>query len=80
MTNNINTGWSWKKDTDKWEKEQHEREKHKYYCTCGHSVILPYNRDETICSWCKHKIRKKDADEKRYFRDKMRQLLNKKEN
>ena len=70
---------SWTSDTNKWRKETEERDKHKYYCECGHSVIIPYNKDKKMCSWCKHWVYKKEKDERRYFRDKMRQLLNRKE-
>lgn len=79
MDDAINTGSSWKKDTDRWQMETKEREKHRYYCSCGHSVIIPYQRDKVICSWCKRLVEKKKVDEKRYFKDKMRQLLNRRE-
>lgn len=75
----ISTGVGWKNDTRRFQNESHEREKCKYYCSCGHSVIIPYQRDKTICSWCKRVIDKKKIDERRYFKDKMRQLLNRRE-
>ena len=75
----IHTGRSWKEDTNSWQRETMERDKHKYYCSCGHSVIIPYNRDKKMCSWCNHWVHKKKLDERRYFKDKLRQLLNRKE-
>ena len=72
----IDTGRSWKNDTNSWQRETKERDKHKYYCSCGHSVIIPYDKDKKMCTWCKHWVIKKDIDEKRFFRDKVRQLLN----
>ena len=73
--NNYN---SWKKDTEDFQKASKYREKCRYYCDCGHSVIMPYNVDKAICSWCKHYVYKKEKDDKRYFKDKLRQLLNEK--
>lgn len=75
----VYTGRSWKRDSNMWKIETRHRERHRYYCTCGHSVMIPYNKDRKMCSWCKHWVDKKKADEKRYFKDKMRQLLNRKE-
>lgn len=67
---------NWKKDTENFKKSSKYREKHKYYCSCGHSVIIPYFQDRKLCSWCKHWVYK---DDKRFFKDKMRQLLNQKQ-
>ena len=75
----VNTGKGWKNDTRRFSRESAEREKFRYYCSCGHSVIIPYNRDKRECGWCHKMVYKKNLDEKRYFKDKMRQLLNKKE-
>lgn len=66
----------WKKDSDNFKKMSEELSKHKYKCKCGHSVIIPYNVDNVICTWCRRTVLK---DDKRYFKDKMRQMLNKKE-
>lgn len=77
--NFIRMGNGWKTDTKNFQKASTERDKVKYYCSCGHSSILPYNVDKKECSWCHKMIYKKKIDEKRYFKDKMRQLLNQKE-
>lgn len=77
--NAINTGGGWKRGTNSWQRETIARDKHKYYCSCGHSVIIPYSEDKKMCTWCNHWVDKKKVDEKRYFRDKMRQLLNRRE-
>ena len=69
----------WKKDTLRFQKESSERAKIRYYCSCGHSVIIPYQVDKRECDWCHKMLYKKELDEKRYFRDKMRRLLNGKE-
>lgn len=48
-----------------------------YQCkNCGHKMLMDYTMDSRICSWCGSIIYK---DEKRYFKDKLRQHLNKKE-
>ena len=65
----------WKKDTEEFQRRTNNMEQCRYYCSCGHSTIIPYFIDEKICSWC-HRLIKKDA--KRFFRDKVRQELNKK--
>lgn len=75
----ANCGKKWQKDTRLWQREASVREKHKYYCQCGHSVVIPYNKDKKMCTWCKHWIIKKNIDERRYFIDKMRQMLNRRE-
>jgi len=72
-TNYLFYNANWKKDTEEFNRKSSNMEECRYYCSCGHSVIIPYWQDEKICSWCKHKVRK---DDKRYFRDKMRQIMN----
>lgn len=64
------------KDTKQFQRKQEELSKCRYKCQCGHSVIIPYNVDTIICTWCRRRVSK---DDKRFFRDKMRQMLNKKE-
>lgn len=76
MRNEVRCGGGWKRDNERWRRETLEREKHKYYCSCGHSVLIPYDRDKKMCNWCKHWVYK---DDRRFFKDKMRQLLNRKE-
>lgn len=65
----------WRKDSDEFKKKSEEESKHKYKCKCGHTMIIPYNRDTVVCTWCRRTIKK---DDKRFFRDKMRQMLNSK--
>ena len=63
----------WKKDTEEYNRRTNNMEQCRYYCSCGHSVIIPYFVDEKICSWCHRVVRK---DKRREFRDKMRQIIN----
>lgn len=67
---------SFNKDTKIYKRKTEELDKVRYKCQCGHSVIIPYNVDRKICSWCKRYVVKKKLDEKRFFKDKMRQILN----
>ena len=30
-----------------------EYDKVKHTCKCGHRVIIPYQKDKTLCNWCK---------------------------
>lgn len=64
---------NWKRDTEEYNRKTSNMEECRYYCKCGHSVIIPYYRDTKECSWC-HKIIRKDK--RREFRDKMRQIIN----
>ena len=46
----------------------------KVYCKhCGHPMYMHFRQEETICSYCNHKIKKEG---KILFKDKMRVLLN----
>lgn len=50
----------------------------KVYCKhCGHSMIINFRCDSCICSFCGHRVKKEG---KLLFQDKMRTLLNDKEN
>ena len=64
---------NWKRDTEEFNRKSNNMEECRYYCSCGHSVIIPYWIDKKICSWC-HKVVKKDK--RREFRDNMRKIIN----
>ena len=40
------------------EKLAEEATKHKYYCKCGHTVVIyPFeNIDKKLCKWCNHYV------------------------
>ena len=64
------TGWQWKK--------YHEDTKLfnslvgcKYYCKCGHSVIMTASTDVMICDHCHHTLFK-DKQKQREYDEKMR--------
>ena len=48
------------------ERLSNEYEKVKYYCSCGHSVIIPYNVDKQLCGWCHKYVFKNKQDEFKY--------------
>jgi rRNA maturation endonuclease Nob1 len=50
--------------------------KFKYRCRCGKRVLIRYDEDFRVCPRCGRKVRK---DNKSYFRDKVRQLLNRRD-
>lgn len=41
----------------------------KVKCKCGHVVAIPVYVDETICTWCKHKLKN---NTKEHFKYKLR--------
>ena len=43
-----------------------EYDKVKYMCKCGHKVVIPYNVDKQVCSWCKRYVFKSKKDEALY--------------
>ena len=44
-----------------------EYAKVKYQCkNCGHKVIIPYNVEKQICSWCNNYVFKNDQEEFKY--------------
>lgn len=43
-----------------------EYDKVKYTCSCGHRVVIPYNREKGICSWCHKYVFKNKSDEFKY--------------
>ena len=66
-----------KKGYDELQRYTIEIQDHSYVCNhCGHKSLMSYKVDKTICSWCGSMVYK---DSKRYFKDKLRQHLNKKE-
>ena len=52
--------------TKEYERMTDEYDKVKYPCICGHRVIIPYNKDKGICSWCGNYVFKTKQDEFRY--------------
>lgn len=72
-TNYLFYNANWKKDTEEFNRKTNNMEECRYYCQCGHSVIIPYSRDTKECSWCHRMVKK---DKRREFRDNMRRIKN----
>lgn len=49
-----------------WKRMTEEYDKVKYYCKCGHRVIIPHHVDKQLCGWCKRYVFKNKQDEFRY--------------
>lgn len=62
-----------------WEMSQHEwvmfkqeqimatkMQKYRYYCKCGHSVVILPRDDKTFCNWCGSYVFKNKLDEFKY--------------
>lgn len=45
---------SFKKDTRMFKELNNNR----YYCKCGHSVIIGRSFEKTLCTWCNHYVYK----------------------
>lgn len=59
-----------KKNIDKIEKEQTQ---HKYYCKCGHSVIIRPMENKVLCHWCNNWVFKDKQEEFKYrLKEKMK--------
>ena len=43
-----------------------EYDKVRYQCSCGHKVVIPYNVDKQLCSWCHNYVFKDKKDEFKY--------------
>ena len=43
-----------------------EYDKVKYTCKCGHRVVIPYNKEKNICSWCHNYVFKNNQEEFKY--------------
>ena len=53
--------------TDKeWKILSNEYSKVRYYCKCGHSVIIPHYVEKKICDWCGCYVFKNKKDEFEY--------------
>lgn len=52
--------------TKEYRNMQNEYDKVKYTCQCGHKVVIPYNVDKKVCSWCKRYVFKCKKDEVLY--------------
>lgn len=50
---------------------------YKYKCKCGKKVLMKYDEDFRVCPRCGRRVKK---DSRSYFRDKVRQLLNRSRN
>ena len=47
-----------------YERMTDEYDKVKYRCkNCGHRVVIPYQVNKQICSWCKNYVFKNEQDE-----------------
>lgn len=50
-----------------YERMTDEYDKVKYQCkNCGHKVIIPYNVDKQLCSWCHTYVFKTNQEEFKY--------------
>lgn len=38
----------------------------RYYCKCGHSVIISNSQERAFCDWCKHWIYKDEEEQMKY--------------
>lgn len=54
------------------EKYNEELSKWKVKCKCGHTVIIRYNQDKTLCHWCNHYVQ----NPRLAFKDKIGGMLN----
>lgn len=56
-----------------YERMTQEYDKVKYRCKCGRRVIIPYNVDKQICSYCNRYVFKSKNEEFKYrVKEKMR--------
>lgn len=51
---------------EEYERMEHEYDKVKYSCTCGHRVVIPKWIDKGMCSWCGKYVFKNKKDEFKY--------------
>lgn len=60
-----------------YERLSDEYDKVKYQCkNCGHKMIIPYNIDKQVCSWCKNYVFKDEKDEFKYrLEEKIRRVM-----
>lgn len=48
-----------------------ELSKVKYTCKCGRRVVIPYNKEKEVCSWCGNYVFKSKQEEFKYrFKEK----------
>lgn len=52
--------------TKEYKKLTEEYDKVKYTCKCGHRVVIPYNKEKNICSWCHNYVFKNNQEEFKY--------------
>ena len=54
-------------------KIMNERTNHRYYCKCGHTVIIRPNVDKILCHWCNNWVFKDKQEEFKYrLKEKMK--------
>lgn len=53
-------------NTEEYKRMTREYDKVKYRCECGHRVVIPYNVNKQICSWCHRYVFKNKQDEFKY--------------
>lgn len=58
--------------TKEFNRMSNEYQKVKYYCECGHPVIIPVYVDKQICGWCGNYVFR---DEKTKFKYKMKEKM-----
>lgn len=47
-------------------KASKQYENYKYYCKCGHSVIISPRKNKVLCNWCGHWVFKSEREEFKY--------------
>ena len=64
---------------DEWRTFKHDNKKFKslsksrYYCYCGHSVIINPPEERTLCKWCGHWVYR---DKNKYFKERLKGYIN----
>lgn len=54
------------------EKYQEEIAKRKVKCKCGHTVVIRYNEDKKLCTWCNHYV----YSPRIAFKEKLGEMIN----
>ena len=68
MARLLNT-YTWKEDLRRFKSLSECR----YYCYCGHSVIINPKETRVLCTYCGHWVYK---DKQKYFKERLRGYIN----
>lgn len=64
---------------EEWRTFNHDKKKFKslaenrYYCYCGHSVVINPKETRVLCTYCGHWVYK---DKQKYFKERLRGYIN----